>query len=37
MRYDIVIIGGRFETMDLSRFGTGRILRGEPYREVGII
>jgi glycine/D-amino acid oxidase-like deaminating enzyme len=32
-----LILGGRFETMDLSRFGTGRTLRGEPYREVGII
>jgi FAD-dependent oxidoreductase domain-containing protein 1 len=32
-----LILGGRFETMDLSRFGTGRILRGEPYREAGIV
>jgi glycine/D-amino acid oxidase-like deaminating enzyme len=32
-----LILDGRFETMDLSRFGTGRILRREPYREAGIV
>jgi len=32
-----LILGGRFETMDLARFGTGRILRREPYAEMGIV
>jgi FAD-dependent oxidoreductase domain-containing protein 1 len=32
-----LILGGRFETMDLARFGTGRVLRREPYAEAGIV
>lgn len=32
-----LILGGRFETMDLARFGTGRIMRREPYAEAGIV
>jgi FAD-dependent oxidoreductase domain-containing protein 1 len=32
-----LILKGRFQTMDLSRFGTGRVLRREPYAEAGIV
>lgn len=32
-----LIIHGRYETMDLERFGYHRIERNEPYRERGII
>lgn len=32
-----LILAGRFETMDLARFGTGRVLRREPYAEAGIV
>jgi glycine/D-amino acid oxidase-like deaminating enzyme len=32
-----LILGGRYETMDLARFGTGRVLRREPYGEAGIV
>lgn len=32
-----LMLKGRFETMDLTRFGTGRILKNEPYAEAGIV
>jgi FAD-dependent oxidoreductase domain-containing protein 1 len=32
-----LIVGGRFETIDLSRMGYQRVLDGAPYREKGIL
>lgn len=32
-----LVVKGRFETIDLSRMGYGRVLAGEPYRERGIL
>lgn len=32
-----LIVKGRFETIDLSRMGYGRVLAGKPYRECGIV
>lgn len=32
-----LILKGRFETLDLARFGYERVQRNEPYRERGII
>ncbi|MFM0562188.1 NAD(P)/FAD-dependent oxidoreductase [Paraburkholderia sediminicola] len=32
-----LIVKGRFETLDLERFGYERVQRNEPYRERGII
>ena len=32
-----LIVRGRYETLDLSRMGYGRVLKGEPYREIGIL
>lgn len=32
-----LILQGRFETLDLARFGYERVQRNEPYRERGII
>lgn len=32
-----LVVRGRFETLDLSRLGYGRIVRGEPYAEAGIL
>lgn len=32
-----LILGGRYETIDLSRFGYERVLRNEPYAETGIL
>ncbi len=32
-----LIVHGRFESIDLSRLGYGRVLRGEPYAEIGIL
>ena len=32
-----VLLTGRFQTMDLERFGTSRIIENIPYRESGII
>jgi FAD-dependent oxidoreductase domain-containing protein 1 len=32
-----LLVDGRFETLDLARFGWRRIARGEPYPEQGII
>ena len=32
-----LITGGRYETLDLTRLGYGRVLKGEPYRETGIL
>ena len=32
-----LIVHGRFESIDLGRLGYGRVLRGEPYAEIGIL
>jgi glycine/D-amino acid oxidase-like deaminating enzyme len=32
-----LILDGAYGTMDLARFGTSRVLAGEPYREQGIV
>jgi glycine/D-amino acid oxidase-like deaminating enzyme len=32
-----LITTGRFQTLDLARLGYGRVVRGEPYPEVGIL
>ncbi len=32
-----LILTGRYETLDLTRLGWGRVVRGEPYAEQGII
>ena len=32
-----LITTGSFQTLDLSRLGYGRVVRGEPYAEVGIV
>jgi FAD-dependent oxidoreductase domain-containing protein 1 len=32
-----LIAKGRYQTLDLARMGYGRVLRGEPYRETGIL
>ena len=32
-----LVFGGRYETIDLARFGAGRVLRREPYAETGIV
>ena len=32
-----LIVAGRYETLDLARMGYGRVLKGEPYRETGIL
>ena len=32
-----LIVHGEFRTLDLSRLGYGRVLRGEPYAERGIV
>ena len=31
-----LILYGAFQTIDLGRMGLGRVLAGEPYREVAI-
>ena len=31
------VTGGRFQTLDLSRLGYGRVLEGAPCPESGII
>ena len=32
-----LIVNGRFESIDLTRLGYERVLKGEPYREAGIL
>ena len=32
-----LLTAGRFETLDLSCFGFGRVLRGEPFLEQNIV
>jgi glycine/D-amino acid oxidase-like deaminating enzyme len=32
-----LIVRGRYQTLDLTRMGYGRVLKGEPYRETGIL
>ncbi len=32
-----LIVDGRLRTLDLARLGYGRVLRAEPYAEIGII
>ena len=32
-----LITAGSFQTLDLSRLGYARVVRGEPYAEIGII
>jgi glycine/D-amino acid oxidase-like deaminating enzyme len=32
-----LVTTGRYQTLDLERMGYGRVLRGEPYRETGIL
>ncbi len=32
-----LVTGGRFQTLDLSRLGYGRVLEGAPCPETGII
>jgi glycine/D-amino acid oxidase-like deaminating enzyme len=31
-----LVLRGRYQTIDLSRMGYGRVLAGEPYAELGI-
>jgi FAD-dependent oxidoreductase domain-containing protein 1 len=32
-----LIVHGEFRTIDLTRLGYARVVRGEPYREAGIL
>ena len=32
-----LLLTGKFQTIDLERFGTSRIIENIPYRELGII
>ena len=32
-----LVLEGRYKTIDLTRFGTERIVAAEPYRESGIV
>jgi glycine/D-amino acid oxidase-like deaminating enzyme len=32
-----LVLEGRYKTIDLTRFGTERIVSGKPYIELGII
>jgi hypothetical protein len=32
-----LITRGAFETLDLTRLGYSRVLRGQPYAEAGIL